>query len=209
MMARGWKVWSEQTACSRTQGHVTKGRDTLGDDVAAVEPPYFRYCNPLLFRCRFNFGTSIFYLLNRYLNFTKAGCVGASPTLGQQPTKFSPHRNGEFSLYRKLYASEIKVDYSTIYCHRRNVRTQFNFVLLAEHTKYISIWKMHVYKCMWHCPYCTEFNSVIFFFFFADERLNIWKKEKHEKLPNGKSDKETCRNSNRGPFAYRASLSNI
>ena len=27
--------------------------------------------------------------------------------------KFSPHRNGEFSLYRKLYATEIKVDYST------------------------------------------------------------------------------------------------
>ena len=26
--------------------------------------------------------------------------------------KFSPHRNGEFSLYRKLYATEIKVDYS-------------------------------------------------------------------------------------------------
>ena len=26
--------------------------------------------------------------------------------------KFSPYRNGEFSLYRKLYATEIKVDYS-------------------------------------------------------------------------------------------------
>ena len=28
--------------------------------------------------------------------------------------KFSPYRNGEFSLYRKLYATEIKVDYSTM-----------------------------------------------------------------------------------------------
>ena len=27
--------------------------------------------------------------------------------------KFSPYRNGEFLLYRKLYATEIKVDYST------------------------------------------------------------------------------------------------
>ena len=27
--------------------------------------------------------------------------------------KFSPHPNGEFSLYRKLYATEIKVDYSS------------------------------------------------------------------------------------------------
>ena len=26
--------------------------------------------------------------------------------------KFSPYRNGQFSLYRKLYATEIKVDYS-------------------------------------------------------------------------------------------------
>ena len=26
--------------------------------------------------------------------------------------KFSPYRNGEFSLYRKLYVTEIKVDYS-------------------------------------------------------------------------------------------------
>ena len=30
------------------------------------------------------------------------------------------------------------------------------------------------------------------------------KKEKSEKLPNGKSDQESCRDSNRGPFAYRA-----
>ena len=29
-------------------------------------------------------------------------------------SKFSPHRNGEFSLYRKLYTTEIKVDYSTL-----------------------------------------------------------------------------------------------
>ena len=28
--------------------------------------------------------------------------------------KFSPYRNGEFSLYRKLYTSEIKVDYSIL-----------------------------------------------------------------------------------------------
>ena len=27
-------------------------------------------------------------------------------------TEISPYRNGEFSLYRKLYATEIKVDYS-------------------------------------------------------------------------------------------------
>ena len=30
------------------------------------------------------------------------------------------------------------------------------------------------------------------------------KKEKSEKLPNGKSDQETCRGSNRGPFTHRA-----
>ena len=68
------------------------------------------YCNPLLFRCGFNFGnfgTSIFYL-----NFATVGCGGAGPTHGQPPPKFSPYRNGEFSLYRKLYATEIKVDYS-------------------------------------------------------------------------------------------------
>ena len=39
--------------------------------------------------------------------------------------------------------------------------------------------------------------------FLSDERLNIWKKERREKLPNGKSDQETCRDLNRGPFAYR------
>ena len=27
--------------------------------------------------------------------------------------KFSPYQNGEFLLHRKLYATEIKVDYST------------------------------------------------------------------------------------------------
>ena len=40
--------------------------------------------------------------------------------------------------------------------------------------------------------------------FYKWEALNIWTKEKHEVLPNGKSDQETCRDSNRGPFAYRA-----
>ena len=29
---------------------------------------------------------------------------------GQAPSKFSPYRNGEFSLYRKVYATKIKVD---------------------------------------------------------------------------------------------------
>ena len=29
--------------------------------------------------------------------------------------KFSPYRNGEFSLYRKLYATKIKVDYSNFH----------------------------------------------------------------------------------------------
>ena len=40
----------------------------------------------------------------------------------------------------------------------------------------------------------------IYIFFFFLER----KKEKSEKLPNGKSDQETCLDSNQGPFAYRA-----
>ena len=33
--------------------------------------------------------------------------------------KFSPYRNGEFSLYRKLYTAEIKVDYSVKNTHRK------------------------------------------------------------------------------------------
>ena len=45
-----------------------------------------------------------------------------------------------------------------------------------------------------HTP-CTVWQ--IFFFFEL-------KKEKSAKLPNRKSDQETCRDSNRGPFAYRA-----
>ena len=49
---------------------------------------------------------------NLYLNFATAGCGGASPTYSQPPPKFFPYRNGEFSLCRKLYATEIKVDYS-------------------------------------------------------------------------------------------------
>ena len=38
------------------------------------------------------------------------------------------------------------------------------------------------------------------------EILNVWKKEKREILPNGKSDQETCQDSNRGPFAYNYRL---
>ena len=49
---------------------------------------------------------------------------------------------------------------------------------------------------------------VMFFFFFeilSDLNQPIErKKEKSEKLPNGKSDQETCRDSNWGPFAYWA-----
>ena len=36
------------------------------------------------------------------------------------------------------------------------------------------------------------------------EKQHERKKEKSEKLLNGKSDQETCRDTNRGPFAYRA-----
>ena len=45
-------------------------------------------------------------------------------------------------------------------------------------------------------PYTLHARFVFFFF----ER----KKEKSEKLPNGNSDQETCRESNWGSFAYRA-----
>ena len=58
----------------------------------------------------------------------------------------------------------------------------------------------------WSCCLIDSLNmreQMAQFFFLSDERLNILKKEKREKLPNGKSDQETRRDSNRWPFAYR------
>ena len=46
--------------------------------------------------------------------------------------KFSPHRNGEFSLYRKLYATEIKVDYS--------IRARYD-------VKYTVVFDYELYAC--------------------------------------------------------------
>ena len=69
-----------------------------------------QYCNPLLFRCRFNFGTNIFTKIKSLPIFSLR--VDGFWTPLALP-KFSSYRNGEFSLYRKLYATEIKVDYTS------------------------------------------------------------------------------------------------
>ena len=53
---------------------------------------------------------AFFPKLNLHVNFATAGCGRTSQTHGQSPPKFSTYWNREFSLYRKLYATEIKVD---------------------------------------------------------------------------------------------------
>ena len=47
--------------------------------------------------------------------------------------KFSPHRNGEFLLYRKLYATEIKVDHSTT----RFSQTLFDYNTLVSRSIFL------------------------------------------------------------------------
>ena len=75
------------------------------------------YCNPLLFRCRFNLVISVqaFFTeiksLPKFLLRVDGFCIPLAVP------KFSPYRNGEFSLYRKVYATEIKVDYSNKMMH--------------------------------------------------------------------------------------------
>ena len=62
-------------------------------------------------------------------------------------------------------------------------------------------------QCAWSGEVTGKIlNIYIYIYILSGERLNFFerKKEKSEKLPNGKSDQETCRDSNQGPFAYRA-----
>ena len=70
------------------------------------------------------------------------------------------------------------------------VRAEFDRIRLSQSTLPPSL-TSHL------LPYTLHARFGNFFFF---ER----KKEKSEKLPNGKSDQETCRDSNRGPFACQA-----
>ena len=76
---------------------------------------FYEYCNPLLFRCRFNFGTSFFFLpkFNLYLTF----CSGLTDAAAC--SKFSGSLSGYWNFlhtertnFRSTDATEIKVDYS-------------------------------------------------------------------------------------------------
>ena len=79
------------------------------------------YCNPLYFGADLisvisvqAFFTEIKSLPNYQLRVDGCSCLFKIVWIPLAQPKFSPYRNGEFSLYRKLYATKIKVDYSNM-----------------------------------------------------------------------------------------------
>ena len=73
----------------------------------------------LLFRCWFNFdnfGTSFFYLKFQ-LRVDRCSCLRKIVWNPLALLNFSPYRNGEFSLFRKSYATETKVETTTGICN--------------------------------------------------------------------------------------------
>ena len=52
------------------------------------------------------------------LRVDRCSCLFKCVLIPLAVPKFSPYQNGEFSLYRKLYATEIKVDYKYTHTHK-------------------------------------------------------------------------------------------
>ena len=55
--------------------------------------------------------------------------------------KFSPHRNSKFLLYRKLYDTEIIVDYSILKCQLPAVRCVFFFLYIYIFQRNLTKWR--------------------------------------------------------------------
>ena len=77
-----------------------------------------QFCNPIYFGAHLisiisvqAFFTEIKSLLKFQLRVDECSCLFKVVWIPLTLPKFSPYRTGVFSLYRKLYATEIKVDY--------------------------------------------------------------------------------------------------